>query len=407
VGRGFLAFVGTALAGQLVGFATWLAGARAYGARLPLKLGWLYLVSFHRVGIRLTLTQPFGFGDGSAPAAAGPATYTFHVAMLCGTILSGALLFRAGRIAARRGSNSPWTMAVIALGYAVPILVGSLFVTLRFPDAGVVGIRPVAWESFALPALFAATVAGVGALSLVKMEEATARARAWFRAGARMFAAAILLAFVGFVVLAGVRPDASGAYLRWIGGNGSAGALVATHHVLLLPNQSLWIFAPAMGSCDELAGGSSEPTELCGRSLTIPGGVGEAVSNLFGFPYQAFVLAVPFLLFALVPAVAVIAGAARSSASGSVARRLLDGAASGVVFSLLVWVGALVSRITIDEGGAGALFAAGPEPVRTGLLALAWGIVGGAIGSGLFPNGPQVTVGVSEAAPAPPSPTSV
>jgi hypothetical protein len=404
---GFLAFVGTTLAGQLVGFLAWLAGARAYGARLPLKLGWLYLASFHRVGIDLTLTEPFGFGDGPEASPAGPATYTLRIAMLSGTIVAIALLAYAGRRAARRAPGSPWVVPGIALAYAAPIFVMSLLVTLRFPGAGVVGIGPVAWEAFALPALLALVASAVGVLSITSF--GAARVRSWLRTGARMFGAAVLLAFVGFVVLAGVRPDASGSYLRWIGRSGSAGALVATNHLLLLPDQSLWILAPAMGSCDELGGASpSQRTELCGRSLGERRGPGDALANFFAFPTEPTTLPAPYLLFVLVPAGAVVAGAARSSTAGSLGARIADGAASGVVFAVLVVAGSLVSRVSIDQAGAGTLLSAGPEPVRTGLLALAWGVLGGAIGAGVFPALPQEgVVAPGAAVPAPPSPTSV
>lgn len=402
---GFRAFVVTALAGQAVGFATWVAGARAYGARLPLKLGWLYLVSFNRVGIRLTLTKPFGFGDG-VETTAGPTDYTVHVAFLAGTIMAGLLLWLAGRAMSDRPG---WLLGVAALAYAVPIFVGSQFVTLRFPDVDIVRIEPVAWESFALPFAFALMVATVGRASTRWRDDGLPRVAIWLRAGWRMFAAAIVLAFIGFVVLAGVRPDASGAYVGWIGRNGSPGTLVATHHLLLLPDQSLWILAPAMGSCDSLIGSSSDSTELCGRTFTLRRGWGELVSGLFGLPERPITLAAPFLLFALVPAIAVVAGAARLSAAGSIAARMADGAASGVVFALLVWVGALASRISIDEVGAGPLLSAGPEPIKTGLVALLWGVVGGALGAGLFAMRPQEGVGASDAAPvpAPPRPTSV
>ena len=398
---GFLAFVVTAFAGQAMGLATWIAGARAYGARLPLKLGWLYLASFHRVGIRLSATQPFGFGDGPAPIP-GRYDYTLRVAAFAGTILAGVVLFRAGRAAASQVGAGSWGGAAVAPGYALPIGIGSLLVTLRFPDAGVVGVKAVAWESFAFPFAFALIVGAAGGLSTAKLRGRAARLDAWVRTGWRMFAAAIVLAFLGFVVLAGVRPDASGAYARWIGRTGRVGALVATHHLILLPDQSMWILAPAMGGCDTLSGGGSEVTALCLRTLTVRSGWGELA---FG-PAGVRTLPTPFLLFVLVPAAAVVPMAARSTTSRAVGARIVDGMASGVVFAAIVWLVAIASRISIDNPsaiGGGALISAGPQAMKTGLLALAWGTIGGAIGAGFPARSAQD--GLAE--PAPPRPTSV
>ena len=399
---GFLAFAASALAGQLVGLAEWIAGARAYGARLPMKLGWLYLVSFHRVGIRLTSTRAFEIGDG--PATPGPYVSTLRVAVLAGTILAGALLYRAGRAAASHSGAGPWVGAAVALGYAVPILIGSLLVTLRLPDAGIVGVKAVAWEAFVLPFALAAIAGAAGALSTASLEGWPARLAAWVRTGWRMFAVAIALAFVGFVVLIGIRPDASAAYVRWIERAGPVGALVATHHVLLLPDQSIWILAPAMGSCDSLSGSGSQATTLCVRTLTVRPGWGEVA---FGTPARTE-LAVPFLLFMLVPAVAVVAVAARSTGGRTLGARVADGMASGAAFAVIMWLAAIASRISIDNAAGGAFISAGPEAAKTGLLALVWGLVGGAIGAGLpavrFQEG-EVGPG-AELAPAPPRPTS-
>jgi hypothetical protein len=385
-----------------MGLGEWVAGARAFGARLPVKLGWMYLVSFHRVGIRLTLPQPFAIGDAAGPVPSpGRYDYTIRVAVLAGSILAAALLYRAGRAAASQPGARPWASAAVAPAYAVPIFLGSLFVTLRFPDAGVEAITPVAWEAFVFPFAFAAIAGAAGGVSTSSLEGRAKRLAAWVRSGWRMFVAAIVLAFVGFVVLAGLRPDASGAYVRWIGRGGRIGALVATHHLVLLPNQSIWILAPAMGSCDSLAGGSSPATTLCFRTFTNGSGWGELV---FGPPRETQ-LPLPFILFVLVPGVAVVGEAARSTTSRGLGARVLDGIASGLVFAAMVWLAAIASRISIDNPsaiGGGELISAGPEAMKTGLLALAWGTIGGAIGAG-FPAR-RAQDGVAE--PAPPRPTS-
>jgi hypothetical protein len=400
---GLLAFVASALAGQLVALAEWIAGARAYGARLPMKLGWLYLVSFHRVGIQLTSTRPFG---GAPAPPAGTYVYTLRIAVLAGTILAGALLYRAGRATARRAGGGAWWVGVaVAPGYAAPILLGSLIVTLRFPDAGLVSVRPVVWEALVFPLAFAAAVGAAGGVSTVSLTGRVARFRSWLRAGWRMFASAIVLAFVGFVVLAGVRPDVSGAYLRWIAHEGQVGATVATHHLIMLPDQSVWILAPAMGGCDSFFEGTSQTTTLCFRTLTVRPGVSELV---FG-PSGKKTLPPAFLFFVLVPAIATVAGSARSTHSRSVFGNVVNGIASGVAFAAFVWLAAIVSRISLVGPATETLLGFGPEPTQTGLLALVWGIVGGAIGAALLAMRPQEGEAVPDAelAPAPPRPTSV
>src|SRR5207249_5069547 len=77
----------------------------------------------------------------------------------------------------------------------------------------------------------------------------------------RMFAAAIAFALVGLVVLAGLRPDGAGAYWRSVTAGGpERTAVIVGHQALVLPNQSILILAPAMGSCDvaTLAAGTLE-----------------------------------------------------------------------------------------------------------------------------------------------------
>jgi hypothetical protein len=369
-----------------------------------MKLGWLYLVSFHRVGVRVVSTGPFDLGDGpNVPG--GPTAYTLRVAILAGTVLAGALLYRAGKAAASRAGARPWVGLAVAPAYALPVFLGSHFVTLRFPDAGIIGVKAVAWEALVFPLAFATIVGAAGGLSTVRLERREARLGSWVLGGWRMFVVAVVLAFVGFVVLAGVRPDASGAYMRWIGREGRVGALVATHHLLLLPNQSVWILAPALGSCDSLSGGSSLTTTVCFRTFTLRGGWGELV---FGPPRQTH-LPFPFVLFALAPVIATVVVSARSTTSRGAAARVADGMASGAVFATLVWLAAIASRISIVDATGQALISAGPESATTGLLALVWGIVGGAIGAAL----PAVrlqegeVVPDEELAPAPPRPTSV
>jgi hypothetical protein len=95
-----------------------------------------------------------------------------------------------------------------------------------------------------------------------------------------------------------------------------------------------------------------------------------------------------YLAFLLVPAVATLVGGrwAGSTAKGAGTSGAAIGAASGVVFGVVVFAGCLLASITLSYGttsgagsGGGHLWI-GPDPVSGTLFALAWGLVGGAVG---------------------------
>jgi hypothetical protein len=69
----------------------------------------------------------------------------------------------------------------------------------------------------------------------------------------------------------------------------------------------------------------------------------------------------------------------------------LAGVAFGAVTVLLVMLATVsVGVVGLGAGSAPATFALGPEPLRTILLALAWGVVGGAVGGALrSPSSPE------------------
>jgi hypothetical protein len=98
-----------------------------------------------------------------------------------------------------------------------------------------------------------------------------------------------------------------------------------------------------------------------------------------------------YLAFLLVPAIATIVGgrwagsASERSASGSAA----VGAAAGVVFAVVMLGAIVVSSITLSYGTAseavgrsGHLWI-GPDPVTGTLVALTWGVAGGALGGAM------------------------
>jgi hypothetical protein len=188
-----------------------------------------------------------------------------------------------------------------------------------------------------------------------------------------------------------------------------AGALAAVHHVLLLPDQSFLIAAPAMGSCLRLGGSGSQPTTLCLRTLTIRPGFAQLVLPP-GTSSSPVTLPIVWLLFLAVPAVATVwGGFAAGDGAGSALEAAVRGAGAGTVFAVTVVVGEALSAIWITREPGGTLLRLGADLVRTGTLACAWGIGGGVVGALLArrrqePAGPAA----EEPPPAtPPSPTSV
>ena len=177
-----------------------------------------------------------------------------------------------------------------------------------------------------------------------------------------MFVLGLVLSFVGLLVLAAIRPGATRTYFETVSGPPTdQSTMNIAHHVLLLPNQSLWVLVPAMGGCDGLSGGGVSATFLCYSK--VPTTVSVSPEGLTsGTPVvQADFAKAPsgYFLFLLVPALSVVLGG--RYAAKKRARLKWEavgmGAASGVVFAVLVARG-LVAGL----GVGGALLAHGGHP---------------------------------------------
>jgi hypothetical protein len=398
----------TAVAGA-VAIVEWLAAGEPFGARLTWKLAGLYVATFHGGGVDIRAGLRSG-GTDAPPALAGVST--LHVTFLLGTILAGGALWRAGRSVGRRTGADGWRRmawgAFIAPTYALLVFVVSLVIRLGLPTGGITDVRPVAWEA-GLGALLLAVGAGAaGAAATEPMAERPGRLAAWLRGGWRMTVALVVLAFAGFLVVAGVRSDVSAAYVRGVSGS-KAGVVAAVHHVLFLPDQSFLIAAPAMGSCLRLSGSGSQPTTLCLRTLTIRPGFGQLVlpPDASSAPVS---LPVVWLLFLAVPAIATVwGGLAAGAGAGSALEAAIRGAGSGLVFAAAVVVGEGVSTIWITREPGGTILRLGADLARTGILACAWGIGGGVLGALLASRRQEPAGPAAEDPPpeTPPSPTSV
>lgn len=369
--RGALAFAWVALAGQAIAFALY-AVSGLYRPWSWVKIGLLYVLSFCGVAVQVTVP------------ALGPDPIRVRLVLMLGTGLVVWVAFRAGaKVVGAVWPSRAVAACLLGAAPAVPFALlaglGSLVVSLRFPDNGIERLAPVTWESFVLPLI---VVAGAGAAGGVaesvrgrptRVTEATA-------GGWRMFVAALLLALAGVLVLAAAEPGVTRAYARGLRSMDAGGDLLFAHHLLLLPNQSIDVLAPSMGGATELQVGDG------GARLTISGiSRLEGIGLLTGWGPEGVAFPSTYLLFFAVPAVATVMGGRRAGEDAMGRReRAIRGGISGVVFSALVALGSVMATIVV----AGPTFwhgRFGPVMPSIVLLALGWGVAGGIAGA-LLPH---------------------
>jgi hypothetical protein len=403
--RGFAAAAIMAALTEAMAVGAYLATGRPFRLWTFAKIGWLYLLAFHRVGVRVGLGGVPGAG-GSGSILVG-AVYTIHAALLTGTVLAGFLLVDAGRRVASEAR--PRTLgAAIAIGYAAPIAIGSRAAVVRLPEAT---IRPVAWEAIAFPLAFAAAAVAIGIVSSRSGERPFERAIA---GGCRMLWWSLALTFVGFLVVAGARPDASGAYAGYLRREGGLGAVIAAHHLLAVPDQSVAMLAVAMGSCDGVYGPHGGWDLACQGRLVGPaafadvGVLARAAPSLGSIGVGVGEAPWWWWLFAIAPAVATVA-AGRRAARGR--RHVLTAIGAGGVFAALVWVASWAASVSVGISvgtSPEGTIRLGPSLPRTATLALAWGVAGGVLGalSARRVADDQTAGGEPPTEDPPPSPTS-
>ena len=413
---GLVAFVFTSMAAQIVPAAIEVFGG-GLALSTALKLGWFYELSFHRIAIDLT---------GSSGV-----TGRVSVAFLSGTGFAIWALFRAGRAAARDVGPSlrarALAGAMVGPVYALPIVVITSLVRLQLDTGGVivpgsVRLHGVVWQAFVYPALIGIAAGGSG--GAVGSLARSSRARACLVGGWRGLLGALGLAAVGLLVLAGVRPQGTATYARVVSSNGPRVALlVLSHHALLLPNQSIFVLGPSMGGCTELVGSEATFPLLCpGRlpALELPD-LGAEISRVSGSdpttlaPVTDRPMPPGYWAFVLAPALATLAIGryAGGGTPGRTRRReaLARGAGAGVVFAVLVGIGTWLAStelfVRAADGSVVLSLTLGPRPLPTAMLALAWGVVGGALGASIRPQDEGTPVPDEPDEPVPPNPTSV
>jgi hypothetical protein len=412
----------TVLAAQVYSFIIYFVSGRPFRPWSFVKIGWLFLLSFSRVGLRLKVGGILG--SLLVGPSRGEVTITIHVAFLSGTALACWLLFRAGRRAGRScgGALSIQTAAgaAVALPYAAVAYLGSYLAVLRFPDQNVPLVSAVRWEAFVFPLIMAGVSGAAGALigGLQPGRMTSSAIGGW-----RAFVSALALSLVGLLVLGAIYPNGTSSYVRWLWGHGHLGPLTFALQLLALPNHASFILAPAMGGCDTLALAPHVFKVLCISTLAGPH-LSDFLSQI-GSPQPGVATPWAFWLFLIVPSISTVAGA-RWAARGQLgwSGRVMSGTGAGLFFAALVFIASWAAGIqVVAVTGPTRL---GPALGTTAVLAIAWGLVGGAVGGStarwaqvggspvpdpgeLVSGAPPVGEGVvgPDDRPDPPSPTSV
>ena len=258
---------------------------------------------------------------------------------------------------------------------------------LRF---GLLTIAADVWEGFAVPAAIALVAGIVGGWSTsASWQRPTSRA---VRAGGRAFLWASVLSFVGLLVFASLRPEGLERYSVEVWSQGPQRAtLYLGHQGLVAPNQAMWVLAPSMGGCVSVrAEGAARDLVCLDR---IPRATDPATWLLSELgrvdgPSPTAPMPVTAWLFVAVPVSAIVLGFRGLGRTGATIPRAIGrGVLGGLVFAVLVTVASLASALwlSVTDGDVTRLVVLGPDPVTTGLLATAWGVVGGAAVSAATP----------------------
>jgi hypothetical protein len=401
--------------GQLASFAVYAVGdTGGLPASTFLRIGWFYFGFFHHVPLAAKASVsdlgPIAGVVQNSPAGAS-ITYAVGLALLLVTALGVWLLFRAGRLVADRAGGGALARVLhgmkVAPVYAIPAFVFSLLVGLRVSFGtvvtGAVELRLSAPMSFVMPLLIAAVAGAAGGLRSALRNVGSvriARVSAILSGGWRMLLVGLGLSYLGLFVAGAVQPDepvafltpSTAKYYQTIFERPDVGAVVLAHHLALAPNEALWVLVPAMGSCDGVYGDVSYAF-LCywkyPTSVSLPA---TASGPLQQQPAPTVVLGrvpAPYFLFLLAPALAVLLGGRRAASRGaprSAVEAAALGAGAGAVFAVLVVGVGYLSAISVGASGgllglpSGGRVIIGPDLIGGGVVALAWGVAGGALG---------------------------
>ena len=418
VRHGLLVFGAILVLAEAAALALYALGGTGLSVTSAARVGGFYLAAFHRIPLRLTAE-----GDALARLVdvLGGAVRTAEVraelaiAPLAVTALAAWLLWRGGRAVAVTVGGGPLARAFhgakIAPVYATAVFLVCIAVRVQVPllegsaTPGSVDLAAAPLPALLLPLLLAAVAGAAGGWWSAIPRGRVGGVRAVLAGGGTMLGAGLALSFAGLFVAGVVRPDgpeavltpSTGRYFQAAFERPATGAVLLVHHLALAPNEAAWVLVPSMGGCAGSFPATGGPDRfLCyGRfpqDVAIPAWVlppaataGPVATTRFG------TAPAPYFLFLLVPAVATFLGGRRVISLQErvgVRRAAGLGAAAGIVYAVLVVVvgwaaslsvsGSLTLDGVTDPSGAARL---GPDLLLGGLLALGWGITGGAAGA--------------------------
>ncbi len=397
LGRGALiVFLPVFIAGQAIAWLTY-AVSHWYRPWSWFKIGLAETLS----SVRVTFTTTHVVRGVSIFGGVGAATEAvLQVAIGALTVAVVVLAFRAGREQGKGLERRPRAAALagsaVGLGFAIPMVVAALPVTLTLPQFEVRSLQPVLWQAFVFPLVVGGIVGGAGGLAAART---IVEASPWgdrlvraVRGGFLAFWFALALAFLGFLVIAVFEPGPTGAYARYVDREKGSGAVVVVQHALLLPNQSVTILATSMGSPTTIAVGNRVGARITLGGVEPAGIIGAAFALFVGSPKSGVDFPTWFLGLLLVPSAATILGGRRAGTrAGSTGEALVRGGIGGVCYAMLCGVGAWAATIVLPPwaGFLGGSLSLGASPGRTAALALVWGIAGGFVGALLARRWPE------------------
>ena len=386
-----LVFLPVFVAGQAIAWLTYAVS------------GWYRPWSWFKIGIaealasvRVGFVSTFSAHDSLfTPGAGDHAALQLAVGALLVAVV--VLAFRAGREQARGLERRPAAAAVAGalpgLGFAIPMVLVALPVTLGFPQFQIEHLEPVIWEAFVLPLVVGGACGAIGGFTAAR--GAVVERDPW---GPRLIGAAIggftafswglALAFAGFLVLAVLEPGATAAYGRFVNRSGGSGAALVVQHALLLPNQSSMILDTAMGVPSTITVGDTTVVELTLTGARAIGPPGAAVTAFIHAGSQEAHFPAWYGAFVLVPAVAIVLGGRTAGgAAGGRREAAARGALAGVIYAVLCTIAAWFAAIVLPvfAGLLGGSVRLGTDPLRTAAVAAIWGILGGTLGA-MFPK---------------------
>jgi len=402
--------------GQVVAFLGLLVDAfPKTSAGQTARYGWALFYLFHHVGmvvrspsLRLTahadevLSWPSGYAVDAVVA----------LALLSGTALVAWLLVRAGRRVGEYVGGPELRRAIHGAKVAVPyallswVAAWGLSIRVRLPDASPLLVYPSRLASLFWPLALGAAFGAIGGIRSVGDRIWTSdwlwASKSWGRrwrgavaGGVWMLALGLVLSLVGLGIVLAVEGHRTASFMSQAFRPGvGIGVMAVVLALLALPNAAVWILVPAMGGCLEIGWGGVGSGVPAYCFLSYQSFFGRPLADTFNPSWGYHQLGAPpraAFLFLLVPLVAVLGGGALAASRARVTRRAepaLVGGMAGIAFTAMFTGVLLLAEVTARFNGplsvAVGFFRYGPYPPYGIQLALAWGVLGGAIGGALL-----------------------